>query len=181
MTECGDRDSHDPKYMMGTSEDADLINRQKLVAFEILVLHGPNLNLLGLREPGIYGNSTLAEIDARLLELGRSLHTSVSSLQSNHEGILIDTIHNARDQYHGIVINAGAYTHTSIALRDAIAAVQLPMVEVHLSNIYQRESFRHHSYLAPIAIGQISGFGANSYYLGLQALVTYLSNAQLGG
>jgi 3-dehydroquinate dehydratase II len=167
--------------MMGTTEAADPIGRQSFPVFKVLVLHGPNLNLLGLREPGIYGNSTLAEIDAGLVELGKSLHTVVTTLQSNHEGVLVDTIHQARGQYQGIVINAGAYTHTSIAIRDAIAAVQIPMVEVHLSNIYQRESFRHHSYLAPIAIGQISGFGANSYYLGLQALVTYLSNAQLGG
>lgn len=141
----------------------------------VLVLHGPNLNLLGLREPGIYGGSTLAQIDDRLVELGRSLNVTVTSLQSNHEGVLIDAIHAAHDRQQGILINAGAYTHTSIAIRDAIAAVQIPTVEVHLSNIYKRERFRHHSHLAPISIGQISGFGANSYYLGLQALVTHLA------
>jgi 3-dehydroquinate dehydratase II len=141
----------------------------------VLVLHGPNLNLLGLREPGIYGISTLAEIDNQLIELGRSLNTVVQSLQSNHEGVLVDAIQDARERHQGIVINAGAYTHTSVAIRDAIAAVQIPTVEVHLSNIYKREQFRHHSYLAPIVVGQISGFGANSYYLGLQALVTYLA------
>jgi 3-dehydroquinate dehydratase II len=140
----------------------------------VMILHGPNLNLLGLREPGIYGVTTLAQIDTQLIELGKSLNVTVQTLQSNHEGVLVDAIHGARDRHHGLVINAGAYTHTSIALRDAIAAVQIPTVEVHLSNIYQREEFRHHSYLAAIVIGQISGFGANSYYLGLQALVNHL-------
>jgi 3-dehydroquinate dehydratase II len=141
----------------------------------VLILHGPNLNLLGLREPGIYGVSTLAQIDTQLVELGQSLNTVVQSLQSNHEGVLVDAIHAARERYHGIAINAGAYTHTSIAIRDAITAVQIPTVEIHLSNIYKRETFRHHSYLAPIVVGQISGFGANSYYLGLQALVAHLN------
>ena len=140
----------------------------------VLVLHGPNLNLLGLREPGIYGISTLAEIDARLVELGESLKTNIHSLQSNYEGELIDAIHDARNRHQGIVINAAAYTHTSVAIRDAISAVQIPTVEVHLSNIYKREEFRHHSYLASVVIGQISGFGAHSYYLGLQAIVAYL-------
>jgi 3-dehydroquinate dehydratase II len=140
----------------------------------VLILHGPNLNLLGLREPEIYGATTLAQIDTRLVELGKSLNTTVQSFQSNHEGALVDTIHAARDRHQGIVINAAAYTHTSIAIRDAISAVQLPTVEVHLSNIYKREEFRHHSYLASIVVGQISGFGANSYYLGLQALVNHL-------
>jgi 3-dehydroquinate dehydratase II len=141
----------------------------------IMVLHGPNLNLLGLREPGIYGASTLLEIDSHLAELGKSLKVEVSSFQSNHEGMLVDAIHAARDRHHGLLINAAAYTHTSVAIRDAIAAVQIPAVEVHLSNIYKREEFRHHSYLAPIVIGQISGFGADSYYLGLRALVNYLA------
>jgi 3-dehydroquinate dehydratase II len=140
----------------------------------VLVLHGPNLNLLGLREPGIYGATSLAQIDTQLVQLGISLNTTVQSFQSNHEGVLVDTIHAARDRHQGIVINAGAYTHTSIAIRDAISAVQIPSIEVHLSNIYRREEFRHHSYLASIVVGQISGFGANSYYLGLQALVAYL-------
>ena len=148
-------------------------------SLSVLVLHGPNLNLLGLREPGIYGATTLAQIDTRLTELGVSLNTTVQSFQSNHEGVLVDAIHAARDRNQGILINAGAYTHTSIAIRDAIAAVQLPTVEVHLSNIYKREEFRHHSYLASIAVGQISGFGANSYYLGLQALVTYLEGLRI--
>jgi 3-dehydroquinate dehydratase II len=140
----------------------------------VLILHGPNLNLLGLREPQFYGASTLAQIDARLVVLGRSLGASVESLQSNHEGVLVDAIHAAREKHQGIVINAGAYTHTSIALRDAISGVRIPTVEVHLSNIYQRESFRHHSYLSAIVVGQISGFGSHSYELGLQAIVSHL-------
>jgi 3-dehydroquinate dehydratase II len=143
----------------------------------VIILHGPNLNLLGLREPGIYGVSTLAQIDARAIEVGKSWDVLVTSIQSNHEGVLVDAIHAARDRHDGIVINAGAYTHTSIAIRDAIAAVQMPTVEVHLSNIYKRETFRHHSYLAPIVIGQISGFGAYSYELGLQALIDHLRSS----
>ncbi|WP_295619359.1 type II 3-dehydroquinate dehydratase [Chamaesiphon sp. GL140_3_metabinner_50] len=142
----------------------------------ILVLHGPNLNLLGLREPDIYGVSTLAQIDTQLIELGRSFNTAIESFQSNHEGSLVDKIHDARELHDGIVINAGAHTHTSIAIRDAISAVKIPTVEVHLSNIYKREEFRHHSYLAPIVIGQISGFGAHSYQLGLQALIVHLKS-----
>ncbi len=145
--------------------------------FRILVLHGPNLNLLGKREPGIYGTVTLEEINRLLETEALKLQAKVSPLQSNHEGVLIDAIHDARE-YQGILINAGAYTHTSIGLRDAISAVKLPTVEVHLSNIYQREVFRHHSYIAPVAIGQISGFGAESYRLGLQALVYYLAAKQ---
>ncbi|MGL5943528.1 MAG: type II 3-dehydroquinate dehydratase [Waterburya sp.] len=140
----------------------------------ILVLHGPNLNLLGLREPEIYGSTTLEEIDKVLKSDGEKLGVNVISLQSNHEGVLVEAIHNARNKHQGIMINAGAYTHTSVAIRDSLAAVQIPTVEVHLSNIYTREEFRHHSYIAPVAIGQISGFGINSYRLGLQALVQHL-------
>ena len=140
----------------------------------ILVLHGPNLNLLGLREPGIYGSITLDEINGLLQEEAALQGAIVAHFQSNHEGSLVDRIHDAFNHHQGIVINAGAYTHTSIAIRDALVGVKLPAVEVHLSNIYQRESFRHHSYIAPIAIGQISGFGAESYRLGLQAILHYL-------
>lgn len=147
-------------------------------SIDILVLHGPNLNLLGRREPGIYGVVTLDEINSRLVEEGVNLYCKVVVLQSNHEGVLVDAIHEAIGIYQGILINAGAYTHTSIALRDALAGVAIPVVEVHLSNIYQRESFRHYSYIAPIAVGQISGFGAESYYLGLKALVNYLKKSQ---
>jgi 3-dehydroquinate dehydratase-2 len=140
----------------------------------ILVLHGPNLNLLGKREPGVYGSDTLERINSFLEEEGQSLQVKISAFQSNHEGALIDAIHAALEQHQGILINPGAYTHTSVAIRDAIAAVALPTVEVHLSNVYRRELFRHHSYIAPVAIGQISGFGAESYRLGLHALVHHL-------
>lgn len=143
-------------------------------SLSILVLHGPNLNLLGRREPGIYGYVTLAEINCQLDQDAKKLQAQISVLQSNHEGILVDAIHDAFGNHQGILINAGAYTHTSVALRDALAAVAIPTVEVHLSNIYQREVFRHHSFIAPIAVGQISGFGAESYRLGLQALVDHL-------
>jgi 3-dehydroquinate dehydratase II len=143
----------------------------------ILVLHGPNLNLLGQREPGIYGSQTLDGINNLLATTAASLGVKVVPLQSNHEGVLVDAIHNALGPHQGILINAGAYTHTSVALRDAIAGVNLPTVEVHLSNIYRREEFRHHSYLAPVVIGQISGFGEQSYLLGLQALVHHLQVA----
>jgi 3-dehydroquinate dehydratase II len=140
----------------------------------LLVLHGPNLNLLGRREPGIYGSITLDEINQLLEQEAQKLQAKVFARQSNHEGVLVDAIHEALGQHQGILINAGAYTHTSVALRDALAAVAIPTVEVHLSNIYQREAFRHHSFIAPVAIGQISGFGAQSYRLGLQALVHHL-------
>ena len=140
----------------------------------ILVLHGPNLNLLGQREPDVYGVLTLQNINNLLLEEGKKLQVQVSTFQSNHEGALVDAIQEAVARFQGIAINPGAYTHTSVAIRDAIAAVQIPTVEVHLSNIYRREEFRHHSYIAPVALGQISGFGAESYRLGLQALVSYL-------
>ncbi len=146
----------------------------------ILVLHGPNLNLLGQREPGVYGSVTLDEINRLLEQEGQKLQAKVFAVQSNHEGVLVDAIHDALKQHQGILINAGAYTHTSVALRDALAAVALPTVEVHLSNIYQREPFRHHSFIAPVAIGQISGFGAESYRLGLQALVHSLRKVDSG-
>jgi 3-dehydroquinate dehydratase II len=142
--------------------------------FSILVLHGPNLNLLGLREPEIYGSTTLMDIDKALQQRAEALQVGLTCFQSNHEGGLVDAIHAARDRHQGILINAGAYTHTSIAIRDAISGLAIPMVEVHLSNVYKREDFRHHSYLSAIAIGQICGFGANSYYLGLEALVSHL-------
>lgn len=141
----------------------------------ILVLHGPNLNLLGQREPGVYGSATLNEIDKLLEQEAQALQVKVSIQQSNHEGVLVDAIHSMLGGHQGLLINAGAYTHTSVAIRDAIAAVNLPAVEVHLSNIYRREDFRHHSFIAPVAIGQISGFGWESYRLGLQALVNYLN------
>jgi 3-dehydroquinate dehydratase II len=143
--------------------------------YSILVLHGPNLNLLGVREPGIYGSVTLSEINQQLAVFAGQQGSIVKVFQSNHEGAMVDAIHDALGVHHGILINAAAYTHTSIAIRDAISAVKLPAVEVHLSNVYQRESFRHHSYLSTVVLGQISGFGAQSYYLGLQALLTHLA------
>jgi 3-dehydroquinate dehydratase-2 len=145
-----------------------------LTQLRILVLHGPNLNLLGKREPRLYGSATLADIDALLREEADRLNVEISCFQSNHEGALVDAIHEAFGTRDGIAINAGAYTHTSIAIRDALLGTKIPTVEVHLSNIYKREPFRHHSYLADVAIGQISGFGAESYRLGLQGLVGYL-------
>ena len=131
--------------------------------------------MLGVREPGIYGSVTLETINRLLTEKAESLGYRLSIVQSNQEGILVDAIQAALGQHQGIVINAAAYTHTSVAIRDALSAVKIPTVEVHLSNIYQRESFRHHSYIAPIAVGQISGFGANSYLFGLEALHRYLN------
>lgn len=147
-----------------------------LLTLSILVLHGPNLNLLGRREPGVYGSVTLNEINKLLEQEGQKLGVKVIALQSNHEGVLVDAVQDAFGKHQGILINPGAFTHTSVAIRDALAAVALPVVEVHLSNIYQREAFRHHSFIAPIAIGQISGFGAESYRLGLNALVHHLKN-----
>lgn len=131
-----------------------------------------------MREPEVYGYTTLAEVDRILEKEAVDLQVRVFCLQSNHEGELVDAIHQARDRHQGILLNAGAYTHTSIAIRDALTGIQIPTVEVHLSNIYQREEFRHHSYIAPIAIGQISGFGVDSYRFGLQALVGYLHKHQ---
>lgn len=148
-----------------------------MTALAILVLHGPNLNLLGGREPEIYGKTTLQDIEDDLKLDAVQLGVELRFLQSNHEGILVDAVHTAAMTCRGLLINPAAYTHTSVALRDAIAAAGLPTVEVHLSNIYRRESFRHFSYIAPVAIGQISGFGAQSYRLGLRALVTYLSTS----
>ena len=141
---------------------------------KILVLHGPNLNMLGKREPGIYGLQTLQDINALLKAEAESLSVEISLEQSNHEGVLVDLIQGTFGIFDGMLINPGAYTHTSVAIRDAIAAVAIPTVEVHLSNIHKREAFRHYSYTAPVAIGQISGFGAESYRLGLQGLVLYL-------
>jgi 3-dehydroquinate dehydratase-2 len=140
----------------------------------ILVLHGPNLNLLGKREPEIYGHQTLADIDGSLRVDAVRLGVEVDCFQSNHEGELIDRIQAAMGQASGILINPGGFTHTSVALRDALVATRLPIVEVHLSNVYARESFRQHSYVSPIALGVISGLGAVGYRFGLEALVARL-------
>jgi 3-dehydroquinate dehydratase II len=137
----------------------------------ILVLHGPNLNLLGLRQPSIYGNTTLEQLNQQMRHTAEELHFHLTILQSNHEAELIDAIHNAaKGAIDFILINPAAFTHTSIALRDALLAVQIPFIEIHISNIYTREAFRHHSYFSDIAAGVISGLGSNGYLLALQAI-----------
>ena len=146
----------------------------KSVSLRILVLHGPNLNLLGAREPEIYGRETLPEIDARLDDEAKRLGVSVVCYQSNHEGDLVDRIQGARGTAEGILINAAAYTHTSIAIRDALSAVALPAVEVHLTNLHRREAWRRESRLAEVVVGRVEGFGPESYLLGLQGLVGVL-------
>ncbi len=144
----------------------------------ILVLHGPNLNLLGTREPGLYGQDTLAEIDAELQQQAERLGAQLDCFQSNHEGALVERIHQAAGSVEGILINAGAYTHTSIALRDALLGVGLPFVELHLSNVHARERFRHRSFLADKAVGVICGFGPISYYLALEGMVAHLRSQE---
>jgi 3-dehydroquinate dehydratase-2 len=142
---------------------------------KILVLHGPNLNLLGTREPMIYGNITINEINSAISALALEMGIEVNIFQSNSEGALIGEIHSAIGSYDGILINPAAYTHTSIAIRDALSASALPVVEVHLSNIHSREEFRSRSFIAPIAVGQISGFGPDSYLLGLRAIFNHVT------
>jgi 3-dehydroquinate dehydratase-2 len=143
----------------------------------VLVLHGPNLNLLGTREPDIYGTETLADIDSLLTTLAKELKIMVRIKQSNSEEKLIEALHSAREWANGVLFNPGAFTHTSVALRDAISAINIPVVEVHLSNIHARESFRRESLLAPVCIGSISGFGSQSYLLGLHALTTNIQSS----
>lgn len=140
----------------------------------VLVVHGPNLNLLGTREPEVYGRETLADIDRSLLALSHELGLALQTYQSNSEGALVDRIQAARGTAEAVVINAGAYTHTSVAIRDALLATGLPVIEVHLSNTYKREEFRHRSLIADVAVGQIVGFGAESYRLGLRAAAALL-------
>lgn len=140
----------------------------------ILVLNGPNLNLLGTRQPEVYGATTLADVEALCAKTAAELGLGMEFAQSNHEGVLVDAIHAAKGTHDGLVINAGAYTHTSIALLDAVLSVELPAVEVHLSNVYKREEFRHKSYLAKGAVGVIAGFGGDSYPLAIRALAEHL-------
>jgi 3-dehydroquinate dehydratase-2 len=144
---------------------------------KVLILHGPNLNLLGEREPEVYGSMTLVELNERLITYGAALDLEVTAQQSNIEGELINTLHHARVSCSGVVFNPGGYTHTSIALRDAIAAIGLPVIEVHLSNVYTREPFRHVSMITPVCSGKIVGFGWRSYTLGLRALADILHPA----
>ena len=142
----------------------------------ILLLHGPNLNLLGTREPEVYGSMTLEDINQQVIAAARGREVEIHPFQSNHEGALVDALHEAHTWADGVVFNPGAYTHTSVALRDAIAGTGLAVVEIHLSNVHAREAFRHKSLLAPVCVGQISGFGWRSYLLGLEAILGYLQD-----
>ncbi len=141
----------------------------------VFVLNGPNLNLLGLREPGVYGSATLKDIETAVHAAGDRVGLGVDFRQTNHEGVLVDWIHEARETAAGIVVNPGAYTHTSIALHDAFKAVGLPVIEVHISNIFARESFRHHSYVSPVASGVLCGFGPDGYVMAVEALARILA------
>ena len=143
---------------------------------KILIINGVNMNMLGLRETEKYGTMTLKDLGKELYAFSFELGIDIETFQSNFEGEIVEKIHQTKDNFDGIVINAGAYTHTSVAIRDAISAVNIPAVEIHMTNIYKREEFRHHSYIAPVCIGQISGFGINSYKLGLKAVVDYLNS-----
>jgi len=144
---------------------------------KVLLLHGPNLNLLGTREPEVYGSMTLDNINEKMIALGKELGAEIKCLQSNHEGALIDALHDARTWAGGVVFNPGGYTHTSVALRDAISAIVIPVIEVHLSNVYAREDFRHTSLVSAVCKGKVSGFGWRSYELGLRGLVNLINDA----
>ena len=144
----------------------------------ILILNGPNLNLLGTRQPEVYGPTTLADIDALCQSKADALGINIVFAQSNHEGALVDMLHAARGTHDGIILNAGAYTHTSVALMDAISSIMIPVIELHLSNIHAREEFRQKSYIAPVAVGQICGFGAAGYPLAIDAILSYIGEAQ---
>jgi 3-dehydroquinate dehydratase-2 len=158
-------------------EEAVVSETSMSESMRILVIHGPNLNLLGTREPEIYGHTTLDQIDARLTRVAKEAGFELDCHQSNHEGVLVDRIQEARGTAAGILINPAGLTHSSVSLRDALAATDLPVVEVHLSNVFARESFRHHSFVSGVALGVVSGFGPESYRLGLEALIQHLRSA----
>jgi 3-dehydroquinate dehydratase-2 len=162
------------------SAPADSKQSTAVRVFRVLAIHGPNLNLLGEREPEVYGRTKLRDIDRELKRLGRELGLSVDSFQSNSEGAIVDRIQKARGRADMILINPGAYTHTSIAIRDALAAIAVPVIEVHLSNVYKREPFRHNSTIADLAVGRIMGFGAEGYYLALRAAARMLATRAEG-
>ena len=145
---------------------------------KILVIHGPNLNLLGEREPGVYGSDSFESINGEISSLAAAKRMQCDIFQSNHEGEIIDKLHLARKEYDGVILNAGAYTHYSYAIRDAIAAIKIPVIEVHLSNIHARDEFRHTSVIAPVCVGQIAGFGKRSYFLAVEAMKEMLEDAK---
>lgn len=140
----------------------------------ILILNGPNLNMLGLRQPQIYGSETLADVEVKCLAHAKTIGATVDFRQSNHEGVLVEALHEARTEFDGVILNAGAYTHTSVALMDAISASETPVIELHISNVHAREAFRHTSYIAPVALGVICGFGTRGYTLAMDALLSHL-------
>jgi 3-dehydroquinate dehydratase II len=145
---------------------------------KVLVIHGPNLNMLGLREPEIYGRTRLVEIDDHLIRLGKEVGLNVHSFQSNHEGAIVDKLQSEHAKLQGLIINPAAYTHTSVAIRDALSMLSIPMIEVHLSNIHKRESFRHRSLMAAVTTGQIVGLGATGYFLALRAIAEILNTSE---
>ena len=155
-------------------------NREMQGPRRVLLLHGPNLDLLGRREPEVYGSTTLADVDERARAVGTELGLEVDARQSNHEGVLIDAVHEAMTEFVGVVINPGGFTHTSVALRDALAAIPVPVVEVHISNVHTREEFRHHSYVSGVATAVIAGAGTLGYELGLRVVADRLGARQLG-
>jgi len=163
--------------MAQESKSSGAVTHRRQHSLKILVIHGPNLNLLGEREPEIYGRTTLADIYDQLRVLGKELGVTVETFQSNSEGAIVDRIQQARGDIGVLIVNPAAYTHTSIAIRDAVQAIAVPVIEVHLSNVYRREPFRHHSTLADVAHGRIMGFGADSYMLGLRAAASLIQSS----
>ncbi len=174
QTVCDALDRNSGQRRAGAPKQDTYKKRDAQMA-SVLILNGPNLNLLGTRQPEVYGSTTLADIEDMCIKHGKTIEMEVSFFQSNHEGALVDSIHLARETHDGIILNAGAYTHTSIALMDAIASVELPAIELHLSNVHAREDFRHTSYIAKVCVGIICGFGAQGYLLAMDAMHSKLS------